>query len=190
MTPMEPITTTPALAETCKRLALQPFVTVDTEFLRESTYYPQLCVVQMASPKDAVVIDALAEGLDLEPFFELMGDARPADKLQASMGVYPQFLLAHMPTGMAGLAIAGMFAAAQGSLDSAINAMASSAITTGRASQPPTSLRKTAVVTPNGTEMSAAMPTCSSVPVIAADPPPAFDDCNGPTRRWSACWTA
>jgi len=76
MTPMEPITTTSALAETCKRLALQPFVTVDTEFLRESTYYPQLCVVQMASPRDAVVIDALAEGLDLQPFFELMGDAR------------------------------------------------------------------------------------------------------------------
>ena len=76
MTSMEPITTTSALADTCKRLALQPFVTVDTEFLRESTYYPQLCVVQMASPKDAVVIDALAEGLDLQPFFELMGDAR------------------------------------------------------------------------------------------------------------------
>src|SRR5580704_9913455 len=73
---MQPITTTSALAETCKRLALQPFVTVDTEFLRESTYYPQLCVVQMASPEDAVVIDALAEGLDLRPFFELMGDAR------------------------------------------------------------------------------------------------------------------
>jgi Na+/proline symporter len=44
------------------------------------------------------------------------------------MQVYPQFLLAHMPAGFAGLAIAGMFAAAQGSLDSAINAMASSAV--------------------------------------------------------------
>jgi ribonuclease D len=69
MKSMEPITATSELAETCRRLALHPFVTVDTEFLRESTYYPQLCVVQMASPKDAVVIDALAHGLDLRPFF-------------------------------------------------------------------------------------------------------------------------
>jgi ribonuclease D len=76
MKSMEPVTATSELAETCRRLALHPFVTVDTEFLRESTYYPQLCVVQMASPEDAVVIDALAEGLDLRPFFELMGDAR------------------------------------------------------------------------------------------------------------------
>jgi ribonuclease D len=71
---MEPITTSSELAETCKHLARHPYVTVDTEFLRESTYYPQLCVVQMASPTDSVVIDALAGGLDLQPFFELMGD--------------------------------------------------------------------------------------------------------------------
>ncbi len=51
------------------------FVTVDTEFLRESTYYPLLCVVQMASPDEAVVIDALAPGIDLAPFYALMADA-------------------------------------------------------------------------------------------------------------------
>src|SRR5256886_15223037 len=71
---MEPITTTPMLAEACTRLARHPFVTVDTEFLRESTYYPLLCVVQMASPDEAVVIDALAEGIDLKPFFDLMSN--------------------------------------------------------------------------------------------------------------------
>ena len=73
---MDLITTTPDLAATCARLALHPFVTVDTEFLRESTYYPQLCVLQMASPDEAVVVDALAEGLDLKPFFDLMANER------------------------------------------------------------------------------------------------------------------
>ena len=69
---MEPITKTRQLAEACARLARHPFVTVDTEFLRESTYYPVLCVVQMASSEEAVVIDAIADGLDLSPFFALM----------------------------------------------------------------------------------------------------------------------
>jgi ribonuclease D len=69
---MQPITTTEQLADACARMARYPFVTVDTEFLRESTYYPKLCVAQMASTDEAVVIDALAEGLDLAPFFALM----------------------------------------------------------------------------------------------------------------------
>jgi ribonuclease D len=55
-------------------MARQPFVTVDTEFLRESTYYPHLCVAQMASTEEAVVIDALARDIDLAPFFALMAD--------------------------------------------------------------------------------------------------------------------
>jgi ribonuclease D len=71
---MEPITTTRNLADACERLARHPFVTVDTEFLRESTYYPLLCVAQMASSDEAVVIDALADGIDLAPFFALMTD--------------------------------------------------------------------------------------------------------------------
>src|SRR3982750_1059753 len=68
------ITTTIELADVCARLAKHPVITVDTEFLRETTYYPLLCVVQMASPDEAVVIDALAEGIDLKPFFELMSN--------------------------------------------------------------------------------------------------------------------
>jgi ribonuclease D len=73
---MQPITTTQELAETCARLARHPFVTVDTEFLRETTYYPKLCVAQMASTEEAAVVDALAPGMDLAPFFDLMADER------------------------------------------------------------------------------------------------------------------
>ncbi len=71
---MEPITSTDELTAVCTRMARHPFVTVDTEFLRETTYYPLLCVAQVASPDEAVVIDALAQGIDLAPFFALMAD--------------------------------------------------------------------------------------------------------------------
>ncbi|MGJ4889618.1 ribonuclease D [Bradyrhizobium sp. HKCCYLR20261] len=73
---MDLITTTADLAAACARLAQHPVITVDTEFLRETTYYPLLCVVQMASPDEALVIDALAEGIDLKPFFELMANEK------------------------------------------------------------------------------------------------------------------
>jgi len=71
---MQPITTTTSLADACARMARHPFVTVDTEFLRESTYYPRLCVAQMASTDEAIVIDTLAEGMDFTPFFALMAN--------------------------------------------------------------------------------------------------------------------
>ncbi|HEX7882490.1 MAG TPA: ribonuclease D [Afipia sp.] len=71
---MEMITTTDELAAVCNRLAKHRVITVDTEFLRETTYYPLLCVVQMASADEAVVVDTLAEGIDLKPFFDLMAN--------------------------------------------------------------------------------------------------------------------
>jgi ribonuclease D len=71
---MEFITRTEELAEVCARMARHSFVTVDTEFLRESTYYPLLCVAQIASPDEAAVIDALATDIDLAPFFALLTD--------------------------------------------------------------------------------------------------------------------
>jgi len=71
---MDVITTTGDLVAVCSRMAKQPFVTVDTEFLRETTYYPLLCVAQIASPEEAAVIDTLATGLDLAPFFDLMAN--------------------------------------------------------------------------------------------------------------------
>ena len=73
---MSLITTTKDLSAVCRRLATHPFVTVDTEFLRETTFWPRLCVVQIASEEEAVAVDAMAEGLDLAPFFELMADSR------------------------------------------------------------------------------------------------------------------
>ena len=73
---MQTITTTSELAKACEHMARHPFVTIDTEFLRETTYYPLLCVAQMASADDAVVIDALADGIDLAPFFDLMVDEK------------------------------------------------------------------------------------------------------------------
>ena len=71
---LQPIATTSELADVCRRMAKFPFVTVDTEFLRETTYYPLLCVAQIASPGEAVVVDSLAPGIDLKPFFELMAN--------------------------------------------------------------------------------------------------------------------
>ena len=64
------------LAEFCQRAAAAPFVTVDTEFMRERTYWAQLCLVQCATPDEAVAIDALAPGIDLSPLFRLLDDPR------------------------------------------------------------------------------------------------------------------
>src|SRR6478735_7038767 len=71
---MDLITTTADLAAACSRLAKHPVITVDTEFLRETTYYPRMCGVQMASAEEAIVIVTLAAGIDLKPFFELMAN--------------------------------------------------------------------------------------------------------------------
>ncbi|HEY8565389.1 MAG TPA: ribonuclease D [Beijerinckiaceae bacterium] len=73
---MDLITTTEALADACARLAAHDFVTVDTEFMRETTYYPKLCLIQLANADEGVLVDPLAPGLDLKPFFDLMADGR------------------------------------------------------------------------------------------------------------------
>ncbi|MFI5012893.1 MAG: ribonuclease D [Hyphomicrobiales bacterium] len=73
---MNVITTTADLTAACERLARHPYVTVDTEFMRETTYYPKLCLVQVASIEEALIIDPLAVDLDLEPFFALLRDER------------------------------------------------------------------------------------------------------------------
>jgi ribonuclease D len=70
------IETTAALEQACAELAQSDFITIDTEFLRETTFWPELCLIQMASPTLEVLVDPLAKGLDLKPFFELM--ANPA----------------------------------------------------------------------------------------------------------------
>lgn len=75
---MKTLTTTQELTEFCQAAASHPYVTLDTEFLRERTYYSKLCLVQMAMPgkgeENAVLLDPLAEGLSLEPLYDLFRD--------------------------------------------------------------------------------------------------------------------
>jgi ribonuclease D len=73
---MTPITSNPELEAFCAYLADQPYITVDTEFMRETTYWPKLCLIQAAGPEHGGVIDPLAEDLDLEPFLDLLRDGR------------------------------------------------------------------------------------------------------------------
>ncbi len=68
------INTSDALAALCARLAAEEFVTVDTEFMRERTYYPELCLVQLAGTKDVAVVDAMAKGIDLAPLGALLSN--------------------------------------------------------------------------------------------------------------------
>ncbi len=71
---MHVITTTEELQSLCARLATADFVAVDTEFMREQTFWPHLCLIQIAGPQDEAIVDPLAPGLDLEPFWALMAD--------------------------------------------------------------------------------------------------------------------
>ena len=73
---MRVVTTNSDLAETCDRLARHPFVAIDTEFLREQTFWPVLCLIQMAAPGEECIVDPLAPGLDLKPFYDLMANER------------------------------------------------------------------------------------------------------------------
>jgi len=71
---MQLIRSTAELAELCRALAQDEFVAVDTEFMRETTYWPDLCLIQLAGAEHNGLIDPLAEGLDLSPFFDLMNN--------------------------------------------------------------------------------------------------------------------
>ena len=71
---MHLITTTDELAAAVSELEKSDFVTVDTEFIRETTFWPELCLIQMAAPGVTALVDPLASGIDLAPFFALMGN--------------------------------------------------------------------------------------------------------------------
>jgi ribonuclease D len=71
---MPVITDTESLSAFCTKLAHSPYITVDTEFMREKTYWPQLCLVQLADQEEAKAVDVLADGIDLTPMLELMAD--------------------------------------------------------------------------------------------------------------------
>ena len=73
---MRIVSTSEDLTQAVRRLSTSEYVAVDTEFLREQTFWPQLCLIQIASPEEAMIIDPMSPGLDLKPFWELMGDQR------------------------------------------------------------------------------------------------------------------
>ena len=108
---MTPITTTEALREFCAKLANQPFITVDTEFMRETTYWPPLCLIQAASATDAAIIDPMADGIDLEPFLDLLRDESILKVFHAARQDVEIFVkLGAMPRPMFDTQVAGMAA--------------------------------------------------------------------------------
>jgi ribonuclease D len=71
---MRIVTSSDDLTSACQRLSTSEYVAVDTEFMREQTFWPQLCLIQLATPDDALIVDPMAPGLDLSPFWALMGN--------------------------------------------------------------------------------------------------------------------
>jgi ribonuclease D len=107
---MTPIITTAQLQAFCDRLAKAPFIAVDTEFMRETTYWPKLCLIQVAGPEDSAVIDPLSEELDLGPLLALLADpaiekvfhaARQDIEIFNNLGVIPRPLFDTQIAGMA-----------------------------------------------------------------------------------------
>jgi len=108
---MTPISTTAELAAFCKQLKGQPFVAVDTEFMRETTYWPMLCLIQAAAPNGAeACIDPMAEGMDLSPFLDILRDetiqkvfhaARQDVEIFNNLGAMPRPLFDTQIAGMA-----------------------------------------------------------------------------------------
>lgn len=91
--PVALIHSTDALAALCARLGRERFVTVDTEFMRERTYWPRLCVVQLAGADETAVIDAEASGIDLAPLGELLADPEVTKVFHAARQDIEIFLL-------------------------------------------------------------------------------------------------
>jgi ribonuclease D len=106
------ITTTDALKQLCDRLSVEEFVTVDTEFIRERTYWPELCVVQLAGAHEVAVIDAEAPDLDLAPLGELLADQAVMKVFHAARQDVEIFVLrfGDVPKPLFDTQIAGMVA--------------------------------------------------------------------------------
>ena len=107
---MTPITDNAALQAFCAKIASAPFIAVDTEFMRETTYWPKLCLVQVASETEAANIDPLAEGLDLAPLLAIFADpavvkvfhaARQDVEIFNNLGTIPRPLFDTQVAGMA-----------------------------------------------------------------------------------------
>lgn len=106
------ISTSDALADLCARLRAERFVTVDTEFMRERTYWPELCVLQLAGEQDVAVVDCLAEGIDLAPVGALMADPAVTKVFHAARQDVEIFLLKFdaVPTPLFDTQVAAMVA--------------------------------------------------------------------------------
>ncbi|ACG78103.1 ribonuclease D [Phenylobacterium zucineum HLK1] len=107
---MTPITTTAELEAFCAKLKGQPFVAVDTEFMRETTYWPKLCLIQAAAPSAEAVIDPLADDIDLSCFLDILRDesiqkvfhaARQDVEIFNNLGAMPKPLFDTQVAGMA-----------------------------------------------------------------------------------------
>ena len=126
------ITTTEELVPLCERLRQEPFVTVDTEFMRERTYWPELCVVQLGGSQDTAVVDALAPGLDLAPLGALLADEEVVKVFHACRQDVEIFLLrfGRTPAPMFDTQVAAMVAGFgdQASYDSLARALAGAQI--------------------------------------------------------------
>src|SRR5512146_1907143 len=108
---MSPITTTADLAVFCSKLKGQPFVAVDTEFMRETTYWPKLCLIQAAAPSAEAVIDPLADGIDLAPFLDILRDTKILKVFHAARQDVEIFNnLSAMPKPLFDTQVAGMAA--------------------------------------------------------------------------------
>lgn len=108
---MQPITDNAELAAFCDRLKGEPFITVDTEFMRETTYWPKLCLIQVASPTEGACIDPLAEGLDLAPLLALFADTSMMKVFHAARQDIEIFHnLGQIPVPMFDTQVAGMAA--------------------------------------------------------------------------------
>lgn len=107
---MQMITTTEALAHLCEKFAHTEYITLDTEFIREKTYYPQLCLIQIAGPEDACAVDPLAEGMDLSPLFALLANKNVLKVFHAARQDLEIFyaLTGKLPTPLVDTQIAAM----------------------------------------------------------------------------------
>ncbi len=107
---MELITTTAALAAFCERQATADFITVDTEFMRERTFWPQLCLVQIGGPDEAAAIDALAPDIDLAPLFVLFDNPTILKVFHAARQDLEIFLkmMGHLPAPLFDTQVAAM----------------------------------------------------------------------------------
>ncbi|MGH7067354.1 MAG: ribonuclease D [Acetobacteraceae bacterium] len=110
--PVDIITTTGDLTQFCERLGQEEFVAVDTEFMRERTYWPRLCVVQLAGAKEAALIDAEAPGIDLAPLGRLLADRAVTKVFHAARQDVEIFLLVFgaVPTPLFDTQVAAMVA--------------------------------------------------------------------------------